>query len=189
VQAPVLSLSEPVTVEAAAVKNGLKKENGKYYYYVNGTKVKNTWKTVKTTSNGKTVSYKYYFGSNGAAYAGKTVYGVRTPVIKKINGKVYAFDVNGRMATGARVINGKFYVFNSKTGVYDKATTSTYRKAAAYRKDSKALKKLLGKASKTETSDSCYGDGIDVVRYYTYYIVSYFRDAKGKEIVLGISGR
>ncbi len=56
-QVPVL---EPVTtlqtVQAATtktVKNGLKKENGQYYYYVKGKKVKNTWKTV-TVTNSKT---------------------------------------------------------------------------------------------------------------------------------------
>lgn len=83
VQLPVL---EPVTtlqtVQAATtktVKNGLKKENGQYYYYVKGKKVKNAWKTV-TVTNSKThkkTSYRYYFTGTGRAYKGGTSWGVK----------------------------------------------------------------------------------------------------------------
>ena len=46
-QTPVMEGVTSVTEVQAAVKKGLKKEKGKYYYYVRGRKVKNTWKSVK----------------------------------------------------------------------------------------------------------------------------------------------
>lgn len=58
-----------------------------------------------------------------------------------------------------------------------------------YEKESTELKKLLGKPRKTEKSDSCFGNGWDISCYYDHFIVGYFRPSKGKEIVLGISGR
>lgn len=60
---PVVSVSQPVTVQAAA-KTTLKKSGGRYYAYENGKKLCNAWRTIKS---GK-VSYTYYFGANGAAY-------------------------------------------------------------------------------------------------------------------------
>ena len=59
------------TLQNAARKNGFKRENGKFYYYVNGVKLKNRWRWVKWY--GKT--YKAYFGPTGAAYAGTRQYG------------------------------------------------------------------------------------------------------------------
>ena len=35
------------TLQNAARKNGFKRENGKFYYYVNGVKLKNRWRWVK----------------------------------------------------------------------------------------------------------------------------------------------
>lgn len=43
------------TTTTAKKKTGLYKEAGRYYYYVNGKKIKTQWKTI----NGK----RYYFGS------------------------------------------------------------------------------------------------------------------------------
>lgn len=193
VQAPVISLTAPVTVEAAAVKSGLKKEKGKYYFYVKGTKVKNAWRTIKTKSNGKTVSYRYYFGKDGAAYMGKKVSGVNVPAVKKINGNYYAFGTSARMLKGVYVINDKFYLFNKNTGVYDPGMSTQLRKASAYEKNAATLKKLLaklfGKPSKTETLDSCYGDGKDMLYYYPNFMVNTFKNTKGREIVLGIFAR
>lgn len=187
IQAPIVNIIQPVTVEAAAVKKGLKKEGGKYYFYDKGKRVKNTWKTVKVKKNGKIVSYRYYFGKNGAAYAGRLVYGLRTPAVKKINGKYYGFGISGRMIKGTYVINDKFFVFNSKTGVGDAARSKQLRKASAYQKDASALRKMLGKPKKTQVMDSCYGDGKDVLLTYPTFCVSLFRNTSGKEIVLGIS--
>lgn len=189
VQAPVLSLTEPATVEAASVKKGLKKENGKYYYYVNGQKVKNTWKTISVKGQKK----RFYFGSNGAAYAGKVEFGQEVLAFKKISGKWYCFDKNGYMQKGLRVVQNstggtKFCYFNSK-GVYDAKVTTKYRSAAKYKKNAATLRKLLGKPKKTVTTDSCYGPGKDLLLYYTHYTISLYRNTQGKEIVLGIANR
>ena len=112
VQMPAITEKTAVQVEAATVKKGLKKENGKYYYYVNNKKVKNVWKNVTQKVNGKKVTYRYYFGSNGAAYAGKK----NAPAVKKISGAYYAFDVNGRMLKGTKLISGVYRTFSSSTG-------------------------------------------------------------------------
>ncbi|MDY5021258.1 MAG: transglutaminase domain-containing protein [Blautia sp.] len=73
--------------EKTTVRNGWVKENGKYYYYVNGKKLinqlkkignyyyylgsdgarKTGWYTVKKTVSGKTVYRTYYFNSKGAS--------------------------------------------------------------------------------------------------------------------------
>ncbi len=116
VQGPLLSETAAVQVQAAAVKSGLKKEGGKYFYYVNGKKVKNVWKNIQVTSNGKKVTRRCYFGKDGAAYAGKKVGGVTQPAVKKISGAYYAFDSYGRMMKGTYVINGVYRTFSSSTG-------------------------------------------------------------------------
>lgn len=189
VQAPMLALSEPVVAEAA-VKSGLKKENKQYYYYVKGKKVKNTWKTVTVKSNGKKVSYRYYFGKNGAAYKGKKSNGIVIPAVKKIKGKYYAFGDTGRMLKGTYYINNKLCTFSSKNGVYNAAASKKLRNASVKGKDAQTLRKLLGKPTKTKTySYSCYGDGKDVLLYYSHVIVALFRNNSGKEIVVGLSAR
>lgn len=181
-------LSGTTETYAASAKSGLKKEKGKYYYYSKGKKVKNTWKTVK--KGGK--SYRYYFSSNGAAYAGKTVNGVKTPAVKTIKGKKYAFDVNGRMIKGVCVIKYKFYHFHPKTGVYDAVTTKALRNAAQSQGTSETLRSLLkkyaGNPKKTSVAQGCFGDGMDVVCYYSNFVVNYYKDQTGKEIVLDFAG-
>lgn len=116
VQVPVVTMPQTAMAAETAVKQGLKREGSKYYYYVNGVKVTNTWKTVSYTSNGKTVSYRYYFGANGAAYAGRKYNGVNMPIVKKIGNYYYAFNIYGRMLknTFATVYverNGKVYEY------------------------------------------------------------------------------
>lgn len=96
---------QPVSVEAAATKSGLKKENGKYYYYVKGTKVTNTWKTVN--------SKKYYFGSTGAAYAGTA----SAPKVQKIDGAYYAFDQYARALVSTTKVINTFKCSFSSTGM------------------------------------------------------------------------
>ena len=123
----------PVTAEAASVKQGLVKENGKYYYYAvnkagKSVKVTEKWKTVKVTKNGKTSYSRYYFGKNGAAYAGSEKLGVKTPAVKKIDGKYYGFGVDAKMLKGTYFINEKFYVFSSN-GTFDSARRSSLRRA------------------------------------------------------------
>ena len=47
---PVVSVSQPVTVQAAAktTKTTLKKSGGRYYAYENGKKLRNTWRTIQS---------------------------------------------------------------------------------------------------------------------------------------------
>lgn len=184
--APLFALSGEQTVQAASVKSGLKKENGKYYYYVKGKKVENTWITVKVSGK----SYKYYFAKNGAAYMGSKTYGAS---VKKINGKSYAFDKNARMVKGLCVSNYKFYYFSKKTGVYDSAVTKKFRAASKYEKSSKDLKALLkkyvGNPVKTEKTEGCYSKYKDTTCYYSSFLVVYGKQNSGKEVFLEIAAR
>lgn len=78
------------------------------YYYVNenGVRIMNDWKSipndegVQVGDNTPEVLY-YYFGSAGKAYRA----GSDDLSVKSINGKYYAFDVDGRMASGWQWIN------------------------------------------------------------------------------------
>ena len=148
----------------AAGKKGLVKEGKKYYYYQKGSKVKNTWKKVKD----KGVAYKYYFGSDGAAYAGKKA----KPAIKKIKGATYAFDEKGRMIKGVVFIEkkfdndlfcytGTFYVFGKK-GKLNKTDT---------KKLTKLYKKVIAgntiPASEFQTILTKYGETEPLYTYYT----------------------
>lgn len=199
VQVPAVSLTAPETVQAATVKNGLKKENGKYYYYKQGKKLKNTWRTVPTKVGTKKYNYRYYFGKTGAAYAASPTYNKFTynVVIKTIGGKKYGFDTKGRMVKGYYV-NGttyKFYAFNTKTGVYDPKRTAALQKASVPVKgkfvDARTLRKYIGKPLKQKVyGTSCYiPGGKDIELTYKYYIVSLGRYPNGKEIVYGVTPR
>ena len=102
---------EPDTVEPQPVLQGLiRDENGHLFYYKDGVKIKNAWKTV----NGS----KYYFGKSGKAYVGK----------RKVGKATYYFAVNGKRKTGWRTINVKKYYFSPKNGkmVTGKKTISHY---------------------------------------------------------------
>lgn len=102
---------EPDTEEPQPVLQGLiRDENGHLFYYKDGVKLKNTWKTVKGS--------KYYFGKSGKAYVGK----------RKVGKATYYFAVNGKRKTGWRTINGKKYYFSPKNGkmVTGKKTISHY---------------------------------------------------------------
>lgn len=102
---------EPDTVEPQPVLQGLiRDENGHLFYYKDGVKLKNTWKTV----NGS----KYYFGKSGKAYVGK----------RKVGKATYYFADNGKRKTGWRTINGKKYYFSPKNGkmITGKKTISHY---------------------------------------------------------------
>ena len=102
---------EPDTVEPQPVLQGLiRDEKGHLFYYKDGVKIKNAWKTV----NGS----KYYFGKSGKAYVGK----------RKVGKATYYFAVNGKRKTGWRTINGKKYYFSPKNGkmVTGKKTISHY---------------------------------------------------------------
>lgn len=237
------------TVETPALKEGLVKENGKFYFYVKGVKQKSCWKDIERVSGGKTVTsryyfsrsgealaaakgqgtlvkkigskyygfdiygrmiknsfrtvkvkkkgktsvYRYYFGSNGAAYAGKMISGTNEIAVKKVGKKYYGFSADGKMARGNWVKGNKLYAFHPKTGVYDAAKTKKLRKAAGYEKDASSLRALLGRPKKSKAVEGCYRPasvGSEVILYYDNFMVDIFRySATGKEIVIGVMGR
>lgn len=81
------------------VTNQLVEDNSKNYYVdATGAMVKNTWVAIPVdSSEDEDVTYRwYYFGNDGTAYhqTGSTVQK------KKINGKDYAFDSDGKMLFG-----------------------------------------------------------------------------------------
>ena len=98
-----------------AAKNGLIKYKSKYYFFVNGKKVTNTWKTISKK--------RYYFGKDGAAVTGwQTIskkkyyfdkYGVMKTGWQTISKKKYYFDKYGVMKTGWQTISKKKYYFAS----------------------------------------------------------------------------
>lgn len=175
------------TFSSTGMLTGVIKVSGKYYYYAGKTKAVNTFKKAKVVVSGKTYTYTYYFGSNGAAYTGKknAFFGTIEPLLKKINGSYYAFNEKARMVTGVWVIDGKLYSFDSN-GKYNSTKSSKLRKACVYDKDAAPLLALLGKEKKRVVLDSCMGIGEDVDIYYDHFRVSVFKDQKGKEVFLGV---
>ncbi|MDC7286758.1 hypothetical protein NXH76_02990 [Blautia schinkii] len=186
-------------VQAATVKKGLKKEGNYYYFYANNKKVTNTWKTIKTTSNGKTVSYKYYFGSNGRAYAAKDLkksmkYN-KNVVLKKIGNYYYGFDRLGHMVKSGYYNNPMKYDSNGdsytyyfdKNGRCNSAKSKAIRKAGAYQADAAAIRKILGKPKKEIKLNSCYGEpGDDYRLNYANIYVTIHRYPDKREMVFGI---
>lgn len=180
---PVVSVSQPVTVQAAA-KTTLKKSGGRYYAYENGKKLWNAWRTIKS---GK-VSYTYYFGANGAAYqADKEMMGKYSVIVKKIKGQYYGFDYLGHRVKGVRVGSTSaygmpyVYYFNAN-GTYNKTKTAQLRAASRTNKNATTIKKLLGKYKKYKISkNSCFrnGNGVDITYTYDNVELSVFRP-KGK---------
>lgn len=189
-------------VQAATVKKGLKKEGKYYYYYVNNRKVKNTWKTVKVTTGGKTVSYRYYFGSNGRAYAApnlkKTEGYTKNVVCKKIGKYYYGFDNQGRMVkSGYYCDPNKFdsngdtrsYYFD-KNGRYISSKSKAARKAGAYGAKASTLKKVLGKPLSVKKLNSCFGEpGDDYQWNYKNIYVTVHIYPDGTGMVFGILPR
>ncbi len=177
-------------VQAASVKKGLKKEGKYYYYYVNGQRVKNTWKTV----NGR----KYYFGSNGRAYAAPNLKSqgyTQNVVVKKIGKYYYGFDRKGRMVKSGYYNNPNqydssgntmTYYFNAKGRMVTKKSKAI-RKAGDYRADAAAVRAILGEPLREEPLDSCFEeDGDDYRLVYKTVAVTIHRYTDGHEIVFGI---
>ena len=124
----ILTIS--VLTGSVVMADGLKKENGKLYYYKNGQPIKNKWKTVK--------KHKYYFGKDGAAYQAPMPKDKTVNVNKyKIKGKYYGFDTNGYLVTGlkphqtlkkdGRTKSVTLYWFSSK-GIYNKTKSKAILK-------------------------------------------------------------
>lgn len=191
----ICSLAAPAArAEAATVKKGLVKEGKYYYYYQNNKKVKNTWKTVR--------SARYYFGSNGRAYAApdmtKTDNYKQNIVVKKIGKYYYGFDNKGRMVKSGYYNNPQkldsngdsmTYYFD-RNGRYQAAKSKAVRKAGAYGKDAVSVRRLLGKPKSIEKLNSCFGEpGDDYQWNYThiYVTVHIYPDETG--IVFGIFPR
>ncbi len=147
--------STKTTSKTTELKGLVEKKSG-IYYYKNGKKLKNSWKTVK----GK----KYYFGEDGKAYTGnRNVDGVR--YLFSDEGKLkrakksrfvergkYTFYVTkkGQILTDWQLIDGNLYHF-SKFGRMDKDETvgkvklladGEAKKSVATRSKIKALKIL-----------------------------------------------
>lgn len=97
---------EPEPVLKGLVRN----EKGDLYFYKDGEKLRNSWKTV----NGN----KYYFGKSGKAYTGK----------KEIGKATYFFADSGKRKTGWKTIHKKKYYFSPKNGkmVTGRKTISHY---------------------------------------------------------------
>lgn len=84
--------------EKKPVLNGLVRKNGKTFYYKNGKKITDRFKTVD--------GYKYYFGKSGKAYTGK----------HKVNENYYYFSKTGKMKKGWITIDKNKYYFSKKSG-------------------------------------------------------------------------
>lgn len=84
--------------EKKPVLNGLVRKNGKTFYYKNGKKITDRFKTVD--------GYKYYFGKSGKAYTGK----------RKVNENYYYFSKTGKMKKGWITIDKNKYYFSKKSG-------------------------------------------------------------------------
>ena len=110
---------------------------------------------------------------------------LKTPAVKKIDGKYYGFGVDAKMLKGTYFINEKFYVFSSN-GTFDSARSSSLRRAYGYEKKAAQLKKLLGKAKKTESLNGCYGSGKEYLIYYPNFVLNTGKNAKGVEVILSV---
>ena len=177
----------------AAGKKGLVKSGGKYYYYQSGRRIKNKWKSVKV--NG--VTYRFYFGSNSAAYSGKKA----KPAIKKIQGATYAFDENAHMIKGVVFIEkkfdsslfcyvGNFYVFG-KNGKLNKGETkklqALYKKVIrGARVPAEEFQKVLAKyGEKVPLNTYFTGQGCDPGREEGYFQYAHVVFAMHRDIASG----
>jgi D-alanyl-D-alanine carboxypeptidase len=103
---------------------GLRKINGKWYYFADG-KTKTGWQNVKHKDG---LTYKHYFNSDGVmktgwqTISGKKYYfggssdGKMRTGLQTISGKWYYFGANGVMLTGYRTIGEKRYYFDLVSG-------------------------------------------------------------------------
>ncbi len=170
---------------AAAGKTGLVTSGQKVYYYQNGQKAKNCWKTVK--------GYKYYFGKNGVAYAAPKAPGKSKNVVcKTIKGAKYCFDQKGHLMKNglyADMAGNAYYV--AKSGKVNVTRTKKIQKALTYLSDARKIRAYLGTPKKTSASSSCFRDGgTDLLLTYQYVMLSLYRDDKsGEELVLFLDPR
>ena len=188
----------------------LKKSKGKYYCYQDGKLVKKKWMTIQgkkyyfrkngeaAVLNTKIGKNYYVFDKKGILVQpkstkvitiGKKKYQVTSEGKAKKGwsaNRKYYFDETGEMIVGTAVLQEKFYVFKAN-GKYDAKKTKDFQKAAKYKKDFSALKKLIGNPIKeTYYSGSCFGDGKDgVLKYKNFTVYTFQYRLTGKVIFMG----
>lgn len=110
------------TITKTEKPDGLVKSGTRYYYYVKGKPVKNTWKTINNA--------KYYFGKDGKAKVWQAeikgvyyffrengkLYCPKKPTLISSNKYTFYVDKNGKNLKGWRVIGGKLYYFTKGMG-------------------------------------------------------------------------
>ena len=189
----VVMMALPAVMTSAAVTNGWDAQkihyykNGKavtglqkigsYYYWFNskGVVQKNVFKPFKQNN----VSYTFYFGSDGRAYKAAPDEFYEAFVVKKINGKYYAFDSKSHRITGLWADNdGKVYYFNNGNAVLNDKVTNKLRALATYNKKSKTLltdvKQQFGNPLNTRVSkNSCNAFDGYAAKYYEDYVLIY----------------
>lgn len=103
----------------ATMAYGFKKIDGVYFYFIKSTGFRYIPTKGDSNSPGKQYKLKklgdyYYLFKKGTG----SVYnkGKSKSVMVKFGKKYRAFDKNGRMLTGKKKVNGKYYTFDKKTG-------------------------------------------------------------------------
>lgn len=186
-----VSVFGPASVQAAK-KTGLVKAGGKYYYYQNGAKLKNKWKSAKG-DDGKV--YRFYFGKKGAANKAPTVFNKAYNVkLFKVGKKKYGFDNLSHLAKpGYYVTSKNELVVIGKKGIYNAKKTKELRRELKPNKKSKGLYskviKTFGKPTSELESNSCNewnatDPFTDVTLIYPYFDVDMTRNDKTKEYII-----
>lgn len=91
--------AESYSIQSQAIKNGLTTENGKIYFYENGSRVANQEKYIDNKW--------YYFQQDGSAVVNNW---------HSFSNKTCYYDGNGHMVHGLYTINGKVYGFDEWSG-------------------------------------------------------------------------
>ena len=203
---PVLELDEeqPSEEPEPEVKNGWITENGKRYYYVDGTALTGMQKIEKAW---------YYFLSDGAMVTGwKTISesryyfdpetGKRQHGKETINGYVYFFDEEGKMHTGwlkksgkrfyhtkkgKRVFGGKKigkykYYFSKKTGAMKKGWLKLKGKRYYYNKKGHKLFGVQKIGGKTYYLNLTTGARMPKGKYFLYKKI-WYKSSRTKYLV------
>ena len=147
----------------AAVKNGLmtSKKTGKIFYYENGKRLKNSWKTIKVSGK----KQKFYFGKDGSAYKAKAnIFGFYNVKVFTVGKKKYGFDMDGHLVSGGIYVDSKQNILAfTSTGKYNaKKTKSLQKKFRPFDVSHKVswdllkqVKKAFGKPLRKEISKTC----------------------------------
>ena len=182
-------------VQAEAVQEGFEKKSGHCFYYQDGKKVTNTWKSLEADGG----RYRFYFGKNGAAYQAKKLYKDAYNVkLYKIERKQYGFDNYAHLAGPGIYLDSMYrFVVLGKGGVYDAKKSGKLRRQLRIYSDVRKVSKkmynhvvsLLGKPVSVRRSSSCdpwnsKDKFTDVTLYYDHYEVLLIRNNRTKEYAL-----